>query len=107
VAAVIDEANGTRDTPLLALAVLICADPAGSDNADAIESTQEFPQMELLQLTAERAGIGRRKAISHASATGLHVSENKPRDEQAIEEIDTLISVLKHRSSDIVSQGDR
>ena len=89
---------------VLALAVLNCADPVGSDNADAIESTQEFPQMELLNLTPERAGIGRRKAISHASATGLHVSEYKPRDEQAISEIETLISVLKHRSNGIVSQ---
>lgn len=106
VAAVIDEANGTRDTPVLALAVLNCADPAGSDNADAIESTQEFPQMELLQLTPDRAGIGRRKAISHASATGLHVSEYKPRDEQAIDEINALILVLKHRSSDIVSTSN-
>jgi chromosome partitioning protein len=105
VAAVIDEANGTRDMPVLALAVLNCADPAGSDNTDAIESTQEFPQMELLQLT-ERAGIGRRKAISHASATGLHVSEYKPRDEQAIDEIDALISVLKHRSTGNVSTSN-
>jgi chromosome partitioning protein len=103
VAAVIDEANATRDTPVLALAILNCSDPAGSDNADAIEATQEFPQMELLNLAPGRAGIGRRKAISHASATGLHVSEYKPRDEQAIAEIATLIAVLKDRQNGIVS----
>ena len=93
-------------TPVLALAVLNCADPVGSDNTDAIEATQEFPQMELLQLTLERVGIGRRKAISHASATGLHVSEYKPRDEQAIKEIDTLISVIKNQFNGIVYQSN-
>lgn len=82
------------DFPLVAL--LNEADPAGTDNADSVAAVAEYPDFQLLDLGLSngRMGIGRRKAIPHASASGLHISEYKPKDEAAIEEIDALIDKL-------------
>lgn len=65
------------------------ADPKGQDNNDAAEVLQETDALEFINIT-----LGMRKAFSNAAATGLAVTELKPKDLKAINEIATLFQYL-------------
>jgi len=80
------EARAERDrAPLRAFAVLSLADPAGRDNAAAVEALAEHSQFAWFD-----APIQRRKAFANATGLGLAVSEMVPRDPKACEEVARL-----------------
>lgn len=87
IAALLDETRAVHD--IRALAFLNLADPRGSDNEGAREAVAEYPQLELAPFR-----INRRKSIAHASGAGLHVTEYKPFDAQACEEIEAMQNYL-------------
>lgn len=96
------EARAGHD--IKALALLNAADPAGKDNQDAIEAIAELDGMELATLPdSSPIVIGDRKAIAHASAGGMHISEYKPRNAAAIEEIGSIENMLLQYHSDIAN----
>ena len=70
-----------------ALAVLSCADTAGSDNQDAIEALKAFPQLDYLPTP-----IMRRKSVANAVGQGLCVLEIMPKDRKAIQELNALVA---------------
>jgi chromosome partitioning protein len=80
IAALLDETRAVHD--IRALAFLNLADPHGADNEGAAQAVAGYPQLELAPFR-----INRRKAIAHASGAGLHISEYRPRDPQACEEV--------------------
>lgn len=90
IASLVDEARSVRDG-LRAFAVLNCADPGENalDNIEAAEAVADVPQFEYLATP-----IRRRKSFANAAGQGLSVLELKPADKKAIEELNTLISVL-------------
>jgi chromosome partitioning protein len=91
-AELIEEARSQRDG-LAAYALLNEADPAvlSTDNAEAEQAVRSIPTFEYLQ-----APIRRRKALSSASASGLHVDElpTRSRDAKASAEIARLVALL-------------
>lgn len=78
VSSLLTEAQGYRDSPLRALAVLNFADPAGDDNATAAEALSGNEMISYLD-----APIGRRKAFPNAAALGRGVCELKRPDPRA------------------------
>lgn len=70
-------------------AVINQADSIGSDNKDAHEALSECPDLKCLSLF-----IGYRKAFSSAAAKGLSVSELKPVDKKAIQEMTSLYEMI-------------
>ena len=75
------------DAPLRILGVLNQADTAGQDNDQAMAlATQTIPGLQALQVQ-----IRRRKSYNNAAADGLAVTEFRPRDTKAIEEIEALV----------------
>lgn len=83
IASLLDETRAVHD--LRALAFLNLADPQGSDNDDAAQALADYPQLELAPFR-----VNRRKAIAHASGAGLHITEYKPRDPLACEEVEAM-----------------
>jgi len=61
------------------------ADPRGQDNDDAAEVLRETESLSFIETP-----LGARKAFSNAAAAGLAVTEIKPQDSKATEEIMTL-----------------
>jgi chromosome partitioning protein len=87
VVSLLTEAEGYRERPLRALALLNFADPQGADNADAAEALRAAPALTYLDTP-----IGRRKAFPNAAAAGLSVLELKPQDPKASAEFAALTS---------------
>jgi chromosome partitioning protein len=86
ITALIAEAQGYRDHPLKAVAILNFADPQGSDNAAAAEALSGNQALTYLD-----APIGRRKAFPNAASLGRGVGELKPQDPKASAEIAALV----------------
>jgi chromosome partitioning protein len=74
---------------LRAYAFLNRTDPRGQDNLEAAEVLQDTPALHFLD-----PPLGARKAFSNAAAQGLAVTELKPPDSKASEEILTLFRYL-------------
>jgi chromosome partitioning protein len=71
------------------------ADPAGPDNDEAAEVLREAAELAFLETP-----IGARKAFGKAAAQGLSVTELKPPDEKAIQEMQALFgAVFQHKRS--------
>ena len=87
IATLLEETRAVHD--IRALAFLNSADPQGSDNTDAAEAVAGYPGIELLPVR-----LNRRKAFAHSSGAGLHVSEYKPRDARACEEVEQLQKIV-------------
>jgi len=58
------------------------ADPRGQDNDDAAEVLRETESLSFI-----KTPLGARKAFSNAAAAGLAVTEIKPQDSKATEEV--------------------
>jgi chromosome partitioning protein len=67
------------------------ADPAGPDNEEAAEVLQETPELTFLETP-----LVARKAFGKAAAQGLAVTELKPPDEKAIQEVQALFRAVFH-----------
>lgn len=85
IAELVDEARSVRDN-LTAYAVLNCADPAGSDNREAVRAVDTFAALAYLD-----APLHRRKAYANAAGQGLGVCELNPPDAKARAEIAFLV----------------
>ncbi len=70
---------------LKALTFLNRADARGQDNDDAIDVLKDTPNISFV-----RIALGTRKAFSNAAASGLAVTELKPVDQKAVDEMLTL-----------------
>ena len=70
---------------LQAFAFINRADPRGQDNAEAEEVITETEELSLIQTP-----LGTRKAFGNAAAHGLAVTELKPQDSKATQEMLTL-----------------
>jgi chromosome partitioning protein len=110
IASLLAEARAGHD--IKALAFLNCADSAGPDNREAIEQARDTTGFEIAMvdgdmLEADEAPrplfIGDRKAIAHASASGLYIGEYKPKDPKAVTEIEYLKTILMRYHSDITT----
>jgi chromosome partitioning protein len=67
---------------LLAYTFINRADPRGQDNDDAAEVLRETESLSFIETP-----LGARKAFSNAAAAGLAVTEIKPQDQKATEEM--------------------
>lgn len=74
---------------LRAVCFLNKADAQGGDNAEAAAIANEVPQLEFLS-----ASLGNRKSFRSAAAVGLAVTEMRPMDRKAVEEIRRLYTLL-------------
>lgn len=74
---------------LTAYAFLNRADPRGQDNEGAGEAIKEATELRFLDMP-----LGSRKAFSNAAAQGMAVTELKPQDSKATEEIMMLYRYL-------------
>lgn len=83
-AELVEEARAFNDR-LRAVAFVNRADPQGGDNDEAREIAQEVQGLVIL---GEQ--LGNRKAFRTAAAQGLAVTELKPRDMKAVEEVTVL-----------------
>jgi chromosome partitioning protein len=72
-----------------ALAFINRADAKGSDNAEAAELIKSKPGLEFIA-----AALGSRKAYANAAAAGLGVTEIRPQDAKATEEVGILFEHL-------------
>ena len=79
----------TVNSDLQALVFLNRADPRGSDNTDAESFLGEAPGLELLSVR-----LGTRKAFGNAAARGLAVTELRPQDRKATEELLALVRAV-------------
>jgi chromosome partitioning protein len=61
------------------------ADPRGVDNQEAIDLLSEYTALSLIPTS-----LGTRKAFGNAASQGLAVTELKPHDEKAINEVKAL-----------------
>lgn len=69
------------------------ADPRGQDNGEAAEAIRDTRELEYLG-----APLGNRKAFGNAAALGLSVTELKPQDTKASEEIMVLTRYVFDRA---------
>ena len=74
---------------LTAYTFLNRADASGPDNADAAEVLRESEDLTFLDTS-----VGNRKAFGKAAAQGLAVTELKPPDEKAIQEMQALFEAV-------------
>jgi chromosome partitioning protein len=88
VAELVEEARAVNPE-LRALAFINRAESRGSENAEAAELIRSKPGLEFLP-----TALGARKAFAHAAAAGLSVTELRPQDPKASEEIGALFSHL-------------
>lgn len=84
VAALIGEMRAANQE-LVAVTFLNRADPRGQDNNDAADALRETQELRFIDTP-----LGARKAFSNAAAHGLAVTELKPADAKAAEEIMAL-----------------
>ena len=70
------------------------ADAAGPDNADAAKELEEVEDLAFLDTP-----LGYRKAFGKAAAQGLAVTELKPADEKAAQEVEELFQAVFEGSS--------
>jgi chromosome partitioning protein len=90
VAELVEEARTMTINPdFRALAVLNRADPFGGDNAAAAEVLASKPALQLVPTS-----IGNRKAFPNAASQGLAVTELRPTDPKAVDEIGKLFGYL-------------
>ncbi|WP_043703289.1 AAA family ATPase [Methylobacterium sp. 4-46] len=88
VAGLVDEARAVNPS-LRALAFINRADARGNENAEAAELIRTKPALEFVP-----AALGTRKAYANAAASGLAVTELRPQDPKASEEIAALFGYL-------------
>jgi len=88
VAEIIQEAKGLNDK-LMVYAFINCAGVRGSDNDDAKNILARVDGITLLSTT-----VGQRKAFSNATAEGLGVTELKPIDKKACDEMWALHNAI-------------
>lgn len=74
---------------LAAYTFLNRADPRGQDNEGAAEALKETAELRFLEMP-----LGARKAFSNAAAQGMAVTELKPQDPKATEEVIALYQYL-------------
>jgi chromosome partitioning protein len=74
---------------LTSVAVLNRLDPRGADNDDAKEFLKDSPTLSVLGAT-----LGHRKIYANAASKGLSVTEYKPTDEKANQEVETLFKLI-------------
>ena len=88
---IVSEAQAVRDVPLKCFAILNRADPgaAAADNRDARDALADWPAFTYLD-----ASIHGRKAYANAGGMGLSVLEHKPKNPDAVAEIERLVSIL-------------
>jgi chromosome partitioning protein len=96
VGALVDEMRAANPN-LRAFTFINRADPRGSDNEDAAEMLGENTALRFIDTP-----LGARKAFSNAAADGLSVSEVRPPDSKANEEIMTLYRYIFN--TDLVSE---
>lgn len=84
VGALVDEMRAANPT-LKAYCFINRADPRGSDNDDAADALRDTHALTFLDTP-----IGSRKAFSNAAAQGMAVTELKPQDAKAVEEVMAL-----------------
>jgi len=77
------------NTTLKAFTFINRADPRGQDNDGAAEVLKESQELQFIE-----PQLGNRKAFGNAAAGGLAVTELKPEDEKATEEIMLLVQYL-------------
>lgn len=83
-AALVDEMRAVNPG-LRAHCFLNRSDPRGTDNAEAADILRETDSVAFLDTP-----LGSRKAFSNAAAQGLAVTELKPRDPKAVDELTAL-----------------
>lgn len=88
VAELIEEAKSIN-LDFQAFAFINRADSRGAENAEAAEILQSKPAMTFIPTI-----LGNRKAFAHAAAAGLAVTELRPIDHKAVEEMSALFSRL-------------
>ena len=79
----------TINPDLVAYTFINRADPKGQDNDDAADVLKETNALTFID-----AKLGMRKAFSNAAATGQGVTELKPSDPKANDEVLTLFQAL-------------
>lgn len=99
VADLVEEARAVNPD-LRALAFINRAEARGSENVEAAELIRSKPGLEFVP-----AALGARKAFAHAAASGLSVTELRPQDPKASEEIGALYRHLFDASE--ISYRDR
>lgn len=93
VAEMIEEAR-TFNPNLVAYAFINRADSIGSENQEAAQYIQETKGLEYIDTP-----LGYRKVFGKASAQGLAVAEYKPKDVQAIAEIEKLFKFIVEKQN--------
>lgn len=88
VASLVEEAR-TYNPELKAYAFINRAETRGNENAEAAELIRAKPALEFIS-----ASLGNRKAYAHAAAAGLSVTELRPQDAKATEEMGILSGYL-------------
>ncbi|ACL63332.1 AAA family ATPase [Methylobacterium nodulans] len=88
VAELVEEARAINPS-LRALAFINRADARGNENAEAADLIRTKPALEFVP-----TALGTRKAYAHAAAAGLSVTELRPQDPKASEEIAALFGYL-------------
>lgn len=91
VAALVEEARAFNPG-LRALAFLNRADAIGSDNESAAAILQADANLQFIP-----AALGSRKSYARAATSGLAVTELRPKDAKAIEEIEALVALVAVR----------
>jgi chromosome partitioning protein len=89
----VKEAQGLRDVRVMPF--LNMADPQGGDNDSAVAQVEEYG------FPVSKVRIGNRKAIERASAAGLNVSEYKPVDVKARDEVAMLVRAMLELSNEL------
>jgi chromosome partitioning protein len=89
----VKEAQGIRDVRVMPF--LNMADPQGGDNDSAIAQVEEYG------FAVSKVRVGNRKAIERASAAGLNVSEYKPVDGKARDEVAMLVRAMLEISNEL------
>jgi len=87
----LSEARSVREDSFPAYAFLNMADPdsRSTDNADAAAAVADWPELQLLDVS-----LYRRKAFANAASLGLSVTEMRPRDRKACDELRALIAAV-------------
>ena len=101
VAGLVDEIREAVNPHLVALAFLNRADPRGTDNAAAEALIEETPPLKLLPVR-----LGNRKVFGDAVGEGRAVTEIRPLNARAQEEIHTLCRQLEKFDGNQEEAGD-
>lgn len=83
------EETRTVNPKLRALAFINRAEVRGSENAEAADLLRQKPALEYIPVS-----LGSRKAYAHAAASGLAVTELRPQDPKATDEVGALFGYL-------------